>query len=182
MRWALDPHPTTSRGSVESLEVGIIREGDALSLVYVLSGDIEQLRIPDAAEPRRRDGLWQRTCFEAFVRRIGEEAYCEFNLSPSSEWAAYRFTGYRDGMRALPLATEPEIAAESDGRRLKLWSRLELGDIDALAGQDWAISLSAIIAQRNGDKSYWALDHAAGAPDFHHPDCFALELPAAEPE
>ena len=27
--------------------------------------------------------------------------------------------------------------------------------------------------------SYWALAHPPGKPDFHHPDCFALELPAA---
>jgi hypothetical protein len=23
---------------------------------------------------------------------------------------------------------------------------------------------------------YWALEHPAGSPDFHHPDSFALEI------
>jgi hypothetical protein len=27
-----------------------------------------------------------------------------------------------------------------------------------------------------GVLSYWALDHPAGKPDFHHPDAFALQL------
>ena len=42
------------------------------------------------------------------------------------------------------------------------------------------IALSAVIEEVDGTKSYWALRHPPGAPDFHHPDCFALELPAPE--
>lgn len=41
------------------------------------------------------------------------------------------------------------------------------------------VGLSAVIEERRGAKSYWALAHPAGKPDFHHSDCFALELPAA---
>jgi hypothetical protein len=40
------------------------------------------------------------------------------------------------------------------------------------------IGLSAVIEEKNGMKSYWALAHPAGKPDFHHPACFAAELPA----
>jgi len=45
--------------------------------------------------------------------------------------------------------------------------------------QPWKLGLSAVIEERNGRKSYWALRHPAGQPDFHHPDCFALELAPA---
>lgn len=38
--------------------------------------------------------------------------------------------------------------------------------------------LSAVVEETDGTKSYWALRHPPGVPDFHHPDCFALELPA----
>jgi hypothetical protein len=41
----------------------------------------------------------------------------------------------------------------------------------------WHVGLSAVIEETNGRKSYWALCHPPGKPDFHHPDCFALELP-----
>jgi len=37
-----------------------------------------------------------------------------------------------------------------------------------------------LIEETNGAKSYWALAHAPGKPDFHHPDAFALDLPAPE--
>jgi hypothetical protein len=38
------------------------------------------------------------------------------------------------------------------------------------------LGLSAVLEATNGDKSYWALAHPPGKPDFHHADCFALEL------
>ena len=36
------------------------------------------------------------------------------------------------------------------------------------------IGLSVVVEAEN--ISYWALRHAPGKPDFHHPDAFALEL------
>jgi hypothetical protein len=177
----LKPHPETSSRFVESLEVGIVRKDETLSLVYLLRGDTNGLRIPQPTDPKRRAGLWQRTCFEAFVRPVGAESYFEFNFSPSSEWAAYNFEGYRKGMRPLLLATEPEITTGVDERQLQLSARLELEDVAMRNGQPWIVGLTAVIAERNALKSYWALAHPPGAPDFHHPDCFALELPAAKP-
>ena len=35
---------------------------------------------------------------------------------------------------------------------------------------------SYVIEEEDGTISYWALRHAAGKPDFHHPDGFAMEL------
>ena len=46
------------------------------------------------------------------------------------------------------------------------------------ADEPLSIGLSAVIEETDGTKSYWALRHPPGPPDFHHPDCFALELPA----
>jgi hypothetical protein len=36
-----------------------------------------------------------------------------------------------------------------------------------------------VIEETNGNKSYWALAHPAGKPDFHHADGFAYELSPA---
>jgi hypothetical protein len=35
-----------------------------------------------------------------------------------------------------------------------------------------------VIEESDGTKSYWALAHPAGPPDFHDPTCFALDLAA----
>ena len=40
------------------------------------------------------------------------------------------------------------------------------------------LAVSAVIEETDGTKSFWALRHPPGPPDFHHPDCFALTLPA----
>ena len=181
MRRTLEPHPDTPCAFIDRLEVNVVREGAFLSLAYVVEGDIDHLRLPPAALPKRRDGLWQRTCFEAFLAPDQSESYCEFNLSSSSEWAAYAFDRYRQGMRALALASEPEVTVSVERGRLQLGTSLELAGVALLdADERWRASLTAVIVGESGDKSYWALAHPPGAPDFHHRDCFALELPAPE--
>jgi hypothetical protein len=39
------------------------------------------------------------------------------------------------------------------------------------------LGLAAIVEEASGDKSWWALAHPPGAPDFHHADCFQIDLP-----
>lgn len=143
-----------------------------ICLEYVAVGTIEQLAIPSITDPARCDGLWRSTCFELFVGGVGE-GYAEFNFAPSGQWAAYGFTGYREGMHDLPMAHPPIISCQRNAGRLAVKIRLLAMDI---AGR--RIGLSAVIEELDGTRSYWALAHPAGAPDFHHADCFALELPA----
>jgi hypothetical protein len=46
----------------------------------------------------------------------------------------------------------------------------------------WRLGLSALIEDTGGHKSYWALAHPPGKPDFHHADSFAHEFsPAVQP-
>lgn len=153
--------------------VAITGVGATLSpgrLDYAVTG-ADSLRVPPPARPRRTDGLWETTCFEMFVKPNGGEAYLEFNFSPSTQWAAYAFDGYRGGMRDLPLSAMPVIARSGD-----VWT-VTPPPLEALR-RGCKIALSAVIEEMDGTKSYWALRHPAGKPDFHHPDCFALELPA----
>ena len=43
------------------------------------------------------------------------------------------------------------------------------------------LGLSAVIEAMDGTKSYWALAHAPGPPDFHNRDCFTARLAAPTP-
>ena len=36
--------------------------------------------------------------------------------------------------------------------------------------------LAAVLEEADGAKSWWALAHPSGTPDFHAPDCFAARL------
>lgn len=126
--------------------------------------------IPEAAEPERAEDLWQTTCFEAFLRAEGE-GYREWNFAPSTQWAAYDFTSHREG-RADAEVAPPYIRMEDN---LTWWA---LGATIAVdAGMAWQLGLSAILEEKDGTKSYWALAHPDGdKPDFHDPVCFAARL------
>ena len=128
--------------------------------------------IPQATEPAREDGLWQSTCFEAFLRASGGEAYREWNFAPFGKWAAYDFTAPREGMAEAEVSSPPYIRMEDN---FTWWA---LGATIAVdAEKSWQLGLSAVIEEKDGTKSYWALAHAPGEPDFHHPDCFVARLP-----
>ncbi|HXI86767.1 MAG TPA: DOMON-like domain-containing protein [Parvularculaceae bacterium] len=175
---------TLHRGSTCDAATRIVtyaerRKPNELALRYVVHGAIGNLALPAEAASARRDELWRHTCFEAFVSAPQSAAYAEFNFSPSTEWAAYLFDGYRAGMRAALEMSAPAISMERNDQRFTLRAVVDLTPFAAIAGDAlWRIGLSAVIEEASGRKSYWALAHGPGAPDFHHSDCFALELAA----
>lgn len=124
------------------------------------------LRLDDH-EPVRTDGLWRHTCFEAFVAGAGP-AYREFNFAPSGAWAAYAFDDHRSGMRDVEAA--PSVGWQ-DGNLI--------AEVAVPIAGDWRLNLTAVIEETDGTKSYWALAHPDGPPDFHDPACFVLALPGA---
>lgn len=182
MRLALMLHPSSRPSSVASVDVAVARpHGTRLVLSYAVTGETGRVRIPPPAHPGRADDLWKHTCFEAFVRAPPSALYYEFNFSPSTQWGAYQFTNYRTGKRkAAEIATVPiDVSSSPDLYTLRaaidLVDLLELPRIVA-----WRIGLSAVIEETNGEKSYWALSHPPGPPDFHHADCFVHELSPIE--
>ena len=170
-------HPDGAGASVTGIAVEAERSGPGrLALRYLVAGG-SGLVVPPPAPPERTDGLWRHTCFEAFLRAPGEAAYCEFNLSPSGQWAAYRFTGYREGMAPLEPLPTPAVAWRAAADGFELSCVLDLAEVPDLAGAPWRLALSAVIEAAAGRSSYWALAHPPGRADFHHLDGFALDLP-----
>jgi hypothetical protein len=187
MRQPLRLHPASFCPAVTQIEVEIARRRPrSLMLAYVVTGKIDNMSIPPAADAVRTDELWRHTCFEAFVRRSPGEAYYEFNFAPSTQWAAYRFDGYRNGMRVATEISDPGIEVESSPARYILQASVDLDELLLPAsagrrenGRIWRLGLSAVIEEAGGRQSYWAVAHPQGKPDFHGSDCFALEVPEA---
>lgn len=169
----LKPHPDSRCDAVTAIGVGVSRrEAGILVLSYEVTRASGDLRLPLTTAPARADELWRHTCFEAFVRPVSEAAYFEFNFAPSTQWAAYRFDGYRSGMRAAEVSP-PRINVKSAAANLTLQAALDLDDLPPVR---WRLGLSAVIEEVSGRLSYWALVHPPGKPDFHHADCFAREI------
>src|SRR5262249_3689246 len=100
MRQVLKLHPDTLSSAATQIEVEAARpRAGSLVLSYFVTGEIRELRMPPVTTSARTDGLWQHTCFEAFVGTSLDASYYEFNFAPSTQWAAYRFSSYRRRMR-----------------------------------------------------------------------------------
>lgn len=170
----LNSHPSHPGKDVDGLAVLIGREARGLSLVYELRGTPEELIIPAQADGRRRDELWKQTCFELFVKNGASKGYCEFNFSPSGDWAAYRFGDYRHGRTDLNCPA-PQIKTSIDDSGLRVSVDLQLSGSDLEAGQVW-LGPAAIVEELDGTRSYWALHHPKDKPDFHHTENFKISL------
>ena len=173
-------HPDTPARGVRSITVEIdlsFEEGFALR--FVVEGEIGAIVLPQGEgelviADSGTDGLWQSTCFEAFLTEEGQPDYTEFNYAPDGRWACYQFDDYRSLLRADDLAPWM-MEVEREVGRYTL--RVEPGIFPDTGSK---LALAAVIEEIDGTKSYWALRHPPGKPDFHHPDCFRLTLGAPE--
>ena len=181
MRQALRRHPDVLCPAVTGIEVDVAHpRAGSLVLSYVVNGKIGDLCIPPVVTAARADELWRHTCFEAFIGSSAGGAYCEFNFAPSTQWAAYRFDGYRSGMRVATEVSAPRIDVQATPECFTLTASLEPDWLSTLPGDArWRLGLSAVIEEISGRRSYWALAHPPGKADFHHSDCFAYEMSPA---
>ena len=177
MQFNLVPHPTTVPDP-EFKVWATVEHAASLSSVastniwFGVGAPAERFVIAPASDPKRTDELWRTTCFEAFLRPLGENGYREWNFAPSSQWAAYDFTDYRAGMALAEIDAPPYIRMEDN---LTWWA---LGATIAVpADTNWELGLSAVLEEKDGTKSYWALAHTGEKPDFHDPGCFIARLP-----
>jgi hypothetical protein len=173
-------HPYMPCSAAIQVEAAIERpRSHCLELSYVITGQLNELSLPPVAAAKREDELWRHTCFEAFIRTTHIEYY-EFNFAPTTAWAAYRFTDYRRGRSwaAIPI---PFITVQAVSGRYSLKASLQLQSLYVPESPPWHLGLSAVIEDKSGRLSYWALAHASDKPDFHRPESFVRELTPVVP-
>lgn len=121
---------------------------------------------------KRKKELWTTTCFEAFIKPVGESGYWELNISPDKKWNAFRFESYRDPnpiveakkWRLMQMKFEP------GSLKVKLQTELQTSKV-------YQVGLTAVLATPEGEKSYWSVawPKEKTKPDFHSPSCYAIE-------
>lgn len=179
---ALVCHPATPCSALTAVTADVRWLPDGrLGFYYVLEGLVAQVRLPTSAQADRVDELWRHTCCEAFVAGPTAGGYSEFNFSPSGAWAAYRFTGYREGMRPVAVVADPVIDVRTTAKRIELDAFI--GSRSVPLGDDGLhLGLAVVVEEVSGALSFWALAHPSPRPDFHHADGFrfALASPASD--
>ncbi|MGI8611694.1 MAG: DOMON-like domain-containing protein [Sphingomicrobium sp.] len=178
MQFDLVLHPNTPPGGAAFKVWASVDHIASLGLVattniwFGVGAPASRFVIPKMSEPWRSDELWRTTCFDAFLQPAGADSYREWNFAPSGNWAAYDFPRYREDMARAEVGSPPYIRMEDN---FTWWTVGATIAVDA--GQPWQLGLSAVLEEKDGTKSYWALAHPAGdKPDFHHPDCFTAQL------
>jgi len=175
--FSLEPFPGESLPAGLRISGSLCRNGVRLSLDCSLSGDPSGLAVPaPAAAPERRGRLWEETCLECFLAETGSEAYREFHLSPSGHWNAYRFSGYREGMREEEAVSALPFLVRRTPGDLRFSAELDLSGLGyGTCGLE--AEICAVLRAQNGGTSHWALAHRGPRPDFHRRDGFLLKLP-----
>lgn len=177
MQLNLVPHPTTPPSGPEFKVWANVDHAGAFGVVattniwFGIGAPASRFVIPEPTEPERADDLWKTTCCEAFLKDPESDAYREWNFAPSGQWAAYDFTSEREGR------TDPDVAAAY----IRMEDNLTWWAVGATIAVDadvrWAMGLSAVLEEKDGTKSYWALAHpSVDKPDFHNPACFTAHL------
>lgn len=172
-------HTSAPCTHVRSLTVYARRLGEhGLLLRYRVEGDPDALRLPAPRPSAHADRLWLHTCFEAFVKPAGARGYLELNFAPSGEWAIYLFDDYRRGVQPRAPRHPPGIVVRQGADRLEVDVRVDFEGLftESARVDDLRLALAAVLEDRQGRLSYWALEHPSDRPDFHHPDSFALTL------
>lgn len=139
-----------------------------LTLKFEVSVDCRELTwAVDSADQgfQRRDGLWQATCFELFLKSPvnSEKKYIEFNLTLKA-WQCYAFLDYRK-RDSNPKVQEPKLVHFAEN--VLEW-QLDLNGLGIEEAKNIEVYPTAILQEQvSGVKSYWAMAHTEKQPDFH---------------
>ena len=163
-----DSHGLTIHGA-------IVRTNRAITISFLLQGNLGDIILPTSTERTRCDNLWQSTCLEMFWAEEEAKNYWELNLAPNGGWNIYAFTDYRTGMRQEDRITEPLIETERTPERFSLTAELDIASLRA-GHPSLRVGISAVLQHRDTRLSYWALAHPEAKPNFHAPQAFLLRL------
>jgi hypothetical protein len=172
-------HPLHRAKSIKTVDVTIRNGGRGYYMLTYRVAPAHELTLGNTIG--RKEGLWRSTCFELFVKTRGAAAYREFNFAAPGAWNVYAFSDWRVGMKVTEVADPPLLVdILADDRKRQFPEEYELDVIlngSLLPEAPISMSLTAVVEERNGTKSYWALAHPPGDPNFHHPACFKATLP-----
>jgi len=133
-----------------------------LHLTFKVSGDLENYKLPKTKKEERKDELWRESCFELFLATEEDEAYYEFNFSPTLAWNVYRLEYYR----AEPKMIDEVELVEFEVKQTKETLFIEIIlDVQTLKFNSY--NLATILLNNQEEREFWSLKAKGDTPDFH---------------
>lgn len=178
--FVLQPFEATEQTAKLSLTAEVSKSPTDLSITYTLSGELSLVVVPPLKlNSKRRDRLWEQTCFECFIMQSTQPSrtspYWEFNLSPSGDWNIFALNGYRKGLKEEAAFSTLPFTANVSRSKLQLVTSIDLSHITKQA-KPLQLGVSAVIALADGTETFWAIMHPGSQADFHHPGSFVISL------
>lgn len=126
---------------------------------------------------RRTLKLWEKTCLEFFIKNAKGEYY-EFNIAPNLDWNCFYFPSKGSPLVEHPMNEPLEFKAHSNSDMFELEVTAGKKNFHTLFWQanQMSVGISSVIENKDGQISYWALEHCDSRPNFHHFDSFVVKL------
>lgn len=166
----------------QSISVELNQTVHALYVSYKLTGDLTQIDLGNGTPNHQRQmKLWEKTCFELFLKHEDHDDYLEFNFSPHFEWNSFYFPQKGAPLKELEAVKNIKIdilrssdifqlIAEVESKNLPKHFQKELSQGKLMAG------MTTVLKEKNLRMSYWALSHKDQRPNFHHFDSFIYKF------
>lgn len=174
--FALQPFPAGAGLPAVAISGALERRGTFFAITFAISGQLQEVLLPlPTPNPARRWLLWEATCCEFFLAVPGAEDYWEVNLSPAGHWNVFHLAGYRRGIQEEVAISLPALTVRRYREKITVSLAVDLAAI-LPADKPWEVAISCVLQDAQGQLSYWALNHPAGQPDFHHPASFIITI------
>ncbi|MGZ3769507.1 MAG: DOMON-like domain-containing protein [Bdellovibrio sp.] len=172
MKNSLVPFSLTNNTKEISVETNFLfLSNNSWTVEFSVKGSINKILWPaeTASKKSRSDELWKSTCFEFFFssEKNNETPYTEINCSPNSNWNAYSFSGYREGMKLntdIQVNLKNNTQPQAENHLTKF--TVEIKSTTPMDARTYAPTM--VIEFTDGEKSYWATSHPSPQPDFHN--------------
>ncbi|MBC7429050.1 MAG: hypothetical protein H7336_10590 [Bacteriovorax sp.] len=171
-KFSLIPFDVNAAPSI-TIESELNTNNESVFISYRLTGDLGSIDMgPETPKHARVLKLWEKTCFELFMKGPGE-TYMEFNFSLCFEWNCFLFEKLRgpiveykkiDLLKFDILLSNDVVHAiiEIDKKKFP----------DSFFKEKLLVGITSVIKEEDGRFSYWALSHKDIKPNFHDPRSF----------
>lgn len=118
---------------------------------------------------KRKIGLWEENCLEAFLARPDRDEYYEFNFSLDTiQWNCFKLSSYRFGLKETNDFQIIKKRVENNEDKCEVSFLLDLGKeaMNYMKSMKLVYNLCAISNDLDG-QTFWAFKHPESKPDFH---------------